>query len=285
MRVVSALSDLTSARAGLPQDLGLVPTMGYLHQGHMSLVRASREQCEATAVSIFVNPTQFGPGEDLDSYPRDLEGDLDRLREAGVDLVWTPGESDLYPEDFQTWVEVERVSGPLEGAHRPGHFRGVTTVVAMLLNAFQPAKAFFGQKDAQQVIVIKRMVEDLLFPVEVVVRPTVREPDGLAMSSRNSYLSPAERKAATVLYRSLLRAQRAFRDGESDADKLRKIMLRVLGDESLAHVEYVSVASSRTLGELHGTIDGGLFSMAVVIGETRLIDNVLVGTALANGSR
>lgn len=277
MIVVQSLADLRSARSELPSDLGLVPTMGYLHEGHLSLVRAARDKCAACAASIFVNPSQFGPGEDLENYPRDLERDLRLLEQEGVDLVWTPGENDLYPSDFQTWVEVQEISQPLEGAHRPGHFRGVTTVVAMLFHAFEPRVAFFGQKDAQQVIVIRRMVDDLLFPVQIAVRPTVREPDGLAMSSRNSYLNPAERKAAPVLYRTLNQAARAYRGGEKSARALREIMAGELAMEPLAEPEYVSVASLETLHELEGDIESGLLSMAVRIGVTRLIDNVIVG--------
>lgn len=277
MIVVQSLAELRSARSELPSVLGLVPTMGYLHEGHLSLVRAARDTCAACAASIFVNPTQFGPGEDLENYPRDLERDLRLLEQEGIDLVWTPGETDLYPPDFQTWVDVQDVSQPLEGAHRPGHFRGVTTVVAMLFHAFQPRVAFFGQKDAQQVIVIRRMVDDLLFPVQIAVRPTVREPDGLAMSSRNSYLNPAERKAAPVLYRSLNQAERAYRGGERSARALREIMAGELAMEPLAQPEYVSVASLETLHELEGDIESGLLSMAVRIGETRLIDNVIIG--------
>lgn len=277
MIVVRSLADLRAAREGLPDELGLVPTMGFLHDGHLSLVRASKDQCAATAVSIFVNPSQFGPGVDLENYPRNLERDLDLLRQSGVNLVWTPNEADLYPPEFQTWVEVEDLSRPLEGAHRPGHFRGVTTIVAMLLNAIQPQKAFFGQKDAQQVVVIRRMIEDLLFPARLVVQPTVREPDGLAMSSRNSYLNPAERSAATVLYRGLQRAVQAFQKGVSSAGALREIMAAELAREPLAQVDYVSVASLETLEELEGDLESGLLAMAVGIGETRLIDNMIVG--------
>lgn len=277
MKVVESLADLRAARRELPAGLGLVPTMGYLHEGHLSLVRASRQGSAATAVSIFVNPSQFGPQEDFESYPRDLDRDLRLLEDGGADLVWTPRERDLYPPDFQTWVQVEKVSQPLEGAHRPGHFRGVTTVVAMLFNAIQPRRAYFGQKDAQQVIVIRRLVQDLLFPVEIVVGATVREPDGLAMSSRNSYLNPAERAAAVVLYRSLSRAREAFQRGETSAPRLRKIMTEELAKEPLARVEYVSLASPVTLEELDGEVKQGLLSMVVTVGETRLIDNMLIG--------
>src|SRR5690349_7543407 len=202
MRTVSTLADLRSARLPFSGMVGFVPTMGYLHEGHLSLVRRAREECDHVVISIFVNPTQFGPKEDLSKYPRDLERDM-KMIEPYTDLLWTPTAEMMYPPGFQTWVDVEEMTKPLEGAMRPGHFRGVTTVVAKLFNAIQPHKAYFGQKDAQQAAVIRQMVRDLNFPVEIVVCPIVREPDGLAMSSRNVYLDPEQRKAATVLSRSL----------------------------------------------------------------------------------
>jgi pantoate--beta-alanine ligase len=206
MRNVSTLDELRSARLSLDGTVGLVPTMGYLHEGHLSLIRRAREECDHVLVSIFVNPTQFGPKEDLSRYPRDLERDF-HLIEPFTDLVWTPSDEIMYPQGYQTWVEVEAITKPLEGAMRPGHFRGVTTVVAKLFNAVQPNKAYFGQKDAQQAAVIRQMTRDLSYPIEIVVCPIVREADGLAMSSRNVYLDPEERKAATVLYRSLSAAK------------------------------------------------------------------------------
>ena len=199
MKVVHRLEELRAARAGLPRPLGLVPTMGALHAGHLSLVRRARAECASLAVSIFVNPTQFGPHEDLQAYPRDLERDLEQLAPEGVDLVWAPEVHDLYPPGDQTWVTVEGLTRGLEGERRPGHFRGVATVVTKLFHAFEPQRAYFGQKDAQQATVIRRMARDLLFPLEVVVCPTVREPDGLALSSRNRFLSDEERRAAPVL--------------------------------------------------------------------------------------
>lgn len=274
MKVVTPLSELREIRSALPDPLGLVPTMGFLHDGHLSLIRAAREDCASVAVSIFVNPTQFGPQEDLAAYPRDFERDLALLNGEGVDLVWTPTSDEMYPAGFQTWITVEHLSAPLEGAHRPGHFRGVATVVAKLLNAFQPSRAYFGQKDAQQARVIARMVRDLNFPTEVVICPTVREADGLAMSSRNTYLSPAEREAATVLYRALLAAERAFQAGERRAENLRRAMQEILDREPLADTEYVSVADPASLRELSGEVDRALLSMAVDIGSTRLIDNI-----------
>jgi pantoate--beta-alanine ligase len=277
MKTTKTVESLRTVCAGLKDPIGLVPTMGYLHEGHMSLVRKAREECESVAVSIFVNPTQFGPSEDLENYPRDLERDLEWLEAEGVDLVWVPEEEDMYPPNFQTWVTVEDLTQRLEGKNRPGHFRGVTTVVAKLFNAVQPKKAYFGQKDAQQAVVVQRMVQDLNFPVEIVVCPTVREPDGLAMSSRNSYLNRQEREAATVLYRALMAAKRAFKVGELDASALRKEMLTLLDTEPLAETQYVSVADLETLDELEGSISRALLSMAVFVGETRLIDNVVLG--------
>ena len=277
MKVVQSLADLRQARSNLAIPLGLVPTMGFLHEGHLSLVRQAAQDNASVGVSIFVNPTQFGPSDDLSSYPRDLDRDLQMLDAEGVDLVWTPTADDVYPEGFQTWVNVEGLTQPLEGAHRPGHFRGVTTVVAKLFLAFQPQTAYFGQKDAQQAVVLRRMALDLNFPLVVVVCPIVREPDGLAMSSRNTYLGPDERQAATVLSRSLARAAEAYDGGIRIASDLRQVIEATLGEEPLADVEYVSVADPDTLQELEGEFAAALLSMAVRIGRTRLIDNRLLG--------
>jgi pantoate--beta-alanine ligase len=277
MKIVTAVAELRKTRDALPKPLGLVPTMGSLHEGHLSLVRRARMECASVVVSIFVNPTQFGENEDLSAYPRDLDRDLDLLGAEGVDLVWTPTEDEIYPAGYQTWVTVEKLSQILEGLHRPGHFRGVTTVVAKLFNSVHPDKAYFGQKDAQQAVVIRRMAEDLNFPLEVVVCPTAREPDGLAMSSRNIYLDPKQREAATVVYRSLTAAVQAFEDGERDAVVLRDRMSEVLSTDPLAQPQYVSVADPYTLKELDGRVERALFSMAVYVGKTRLIDNIVVG--------
>jgi pantoate--beta-alanine ligase len=280
MMIVSTLDELRSARLLLDGTLGLVPTMGYLHEGHLSLVSRAKAECTYVTVSIFVNPTQFGPNEDLSMYPRDLERDLHLLEDAGVDLVWTPATEDMYPPGFQTWVEVSQVTLPLEGAQRPGHFRGVTTVVSKLFNAVGPAKAYFGQKDAQQAAVIRQMTRDLNFPVEIVVCPIVREPDGLALSSRNVYLSPEERKAATVLNRALNSAKAAYDTGERDAGKLRQVMQDILASEPLARMQYVSCADYDTLQELDEVTGKTLLSMAVFMGKTRLIDNLVLGGLL-----
>jgi len=276
MKTAVVLSELRAIRASLPGVFGLVPTMGYLHEGHLSLVRRARAEFDHVGVSIFVNPPQFGPQEDLTAYPRDLARDLTRLEPLGVDVVWAPAPDIVYPPGFQTWVTVEEVTKPLEGKARPGHFRGVATVVAKLFNAFTPDKAYFGQKDAQQVVVIRRMAHDLNFPLEVVVCPTVREPDGLALSSRNVYLNPEERQAATVLYRALSAAKAKFEAGERDADMLRAIMSSTIASEPLAREEYVSAADPDTLAELERAEQGVLLSMAVRVGKTRLIDNFLL---------
>ena len=276
MRTVFTLPDLRSARLPFSGMVGLVPTMGYLHDGHLSLIRRAREECEHVVVSIFVNPTQFGPSEDLSKYPRDLDRDLKLMEPLGTDLVWIPTAESMYPQEYQTWVEVEAVTDPLEGAMRPGHFKGVTTVVAKLFNAVQPHKAYFGQKDAQQVAVIRQMTRDLNFPIEIVVCPIVREPDGLAMSSRNVYLNPEQRKAATVLFRALSTAKDVYDKGERDAGMLRQIMTEVLASEALVQVQYVSCADYDTLEELDTIKEKALLSMAVFLGKTRLIDNFVL---------
>ncbi|MFZ2362261.1 MAG: pantoate--beta-alanine ligase [Anaerolineae bacterium] len=279
MKVVTTLDDLRHARAALLGPVGLVPTMGFLHEGHLSLARRARAECASVAASIFVNPSQFGPSEDLASYPRDLPRDLALLEAAGVDLVWTPTPEIVYPADFQTWITVEDVARPLEGSQRPGHFRGVATVVAKLLNAFQPQRAYFGQKDAQQAAVIRQMARDLNFPVEIVVCPTVREHDGLAMSSRNAYLSAEQRAAASVLFRALSAAATAFAAGQRDAEGMRQLMAEIIDEQPLARRQYVSCADPATLQELDGPIQRALLSMAVFIGKTRLIDNLILGDA------
>ena len=277
MKVVESLAELRATRKSLANHVGLVPTMGFLHEGHLSLVRRAKQECASIGVSIFVNPAQFGPTEDLDTYPVDLEQDLDLLSAEKVDLVWTPTKAEMYGPGYQTWVEVEELSRYLEGEIREGHFRGVATVVTKLFNSFQPDRAYFGQKDAQQAIVIRRLVRDLNFPIEVIVCPTLREADDLAMSSRNSYLNPEERQAATVLYRALSAADELFNTGEREADRLRTEMETLLATEPLARAEYASVADPETLEELHGPIERALLSMAVFIGKTRLIDTMTVG--------
>jgi pantoate--beta-alanine ligase len=277
MEVLETIALFRQARARFGR-LGLVPTMGYLHEGHLSLVRQARAECGAVAVSIFVNPTQFGPREDLSRYPRDLDRDFRLLREENVDLVFVPDVSEIYPPGFSTYIDVREVTEPLEGALRPGHFQGVATVVCKLFNIVQPARAYFGQKDAQQTVVVRTMVRDLDMPLEVVVVPTSREPDGLAMSSRNVYLSDEQRRAAPVLYRALGAAGARFSAGERDAEALRQAMRAVLDAEPLARVEYISVADAQTLRELDQVgAAGALCSLAVRFGTTRLIDNLVLG--------
>jgi pantoate--beta-alanine ligase len=274
VRVVTTVAEMRGARQQMAGSVGLVPTMGALHEGHLSLVRQARADDDTVVVSIFVNPTQFGPGEDYASYPRDPDRDLALLRDLGTDLIFMPSVEEMYPEGFDTYVQVERLTQVLEAAHRPGHFRGVATVVTKLFNVVQPHRAYFGQKDAQQLVVIRRLARDLGLPVEVVGLPTVREPDGLAMSSRNAYLSPEERRAAAVLYRSLQLAERLYREGERDASLIRRRMEEALAAEPLARVDYVSVSDAETLEELETVEKPALVSLAVRIGRTRLIDNV-----------
>lgn len=276
MEIVETVADMRVARARMPGQVGLVPTMGALHEGHLALVRRAREENGHVIATIFVNPTQFNDPKDLLSYPRDMERDLEMLRGEGVDAVFTPTPDVMYPPNYQTYITVEQVTEGLEGAHRPGHFRGVATVVAKLFNLTQPHRAYFGQKDAQQVVVIKRMADDLNFSLEVVVCPTVREADGLAMSSRNRKLTPEQRQAAPVLYRALTAAQLAFEKGERDPEVLRQVMRAVLASEPLAEVEYVSLADAETLHELREPITGNtLVSLAVRISSVRLIDNLI----------
>ena len=276
MMIVSSLDDLRTARRLLDGVIGLVPTMGYLHEGHLSLIRRAKEECDHVAVSIFVNPTQFSANEDLSKYPRDLDRDLNLIDPLGVDLVWNPTPETMYPAGYQTWVEVEALTRSLEGAMRPGHFKGVTTVVAKLFNAIQPHKAYFGQKDAQQAAVIRQMVRDLNFPIEMIVCPTVREADGLALSSRNKYLEGADRQSATILYRALSAARFAYENGERNAEELRTLMKDTLATEPRAQPQYVSCADYDTLEELDVVRGKSLLSMAVLIGKTRLIDNFVL---------
>ncbi|MDA8186957.1 MAG: pantoate--beta-alanine ligase [Dehalococcoidales bacterium] len=277
MRVIKTVADFREARRQVAGSLGFVPTMGYLHDGHLSLVRAARAGNDCVSASIFVNPTQFGPNEDLSRYPRDLERDLAMLRAEGTDLVFAPGVEDMYPQGFATHVDV---TGPLtarlEGAARPGHFKGVATVVTKLFNIVQPTRAYFGQKDAQQALVIKKIVADLDMNLEVIVMPTEREEDGLAMSSRNVYLKAKEREAALVLSRSLAIARDKWSRGEKDAERIREDMRKLIESEPLAKIDYVSIADASTLEELETLDKLALISLAVRIGNTRLIDNILL---------
>lgn len=276
MYLAKTISEVRIQHKKLGGTWGLVPTMGALHQGHLSLVQRARTENDHVAVSIFINPTQFAAGGDFDKYPRTLERDMQLLEPHGVDLVLAPSQAEMYPPNFQTYVNVQEITQPLEGAMRPGHFRGVATVVTKLFNIVQPDRAYFGQKDAQQVAVIQQMTRDLNIPVQIVIGETMREADGLAMSSRNAYLSPDERQAAPILYRALCAARDALQGGERDGEKLRAGMRDVLRHEPRANVEYVSAADPLTLQELDVVQDHVLFSMAVRIGTTRLIDNFLL---------
>lgn len=274
MKLLESIAEFRRARAEVPGSLGLVPTMGYLHRGHMALVKRAREENDSVAVSIFVNPTQFGPSEDYQTYPRDLRRDLGLLRAEGVKLVFAPPPKEIYSPGFDTWVEVGALAERLEGASRPDHFRGVATVVVKLFNIVRPDRAYFGQKDAQQVRVIEKMVADLDLGLEVVAVPTVRESDGLAVSSRNTYLSPEERKAATVLWSSLSAARDQWAQGETRARILKKVITSTIEQEPLARLDYISTADSNSLEELDTIDRPTLVSLAVWIGKTRLIDNI-----------
>ena len=276
MKVVETIADLKSLRPRLAEPVGFVPTMGYLHEGHLALVRQARAENPSVVVSIFVNPTQFGPHEDFAQYPRDPQRDLALLEKEGVDIVFMPSVAEMYPPKFNNWVEVGKVAERLEGASRPGHFRGVATVVARLFDIVRPNRAYFGQKDAQQLVVINKMVADLDMNLEIIAVPTVREPDGLAMSSRNTYLNPEERKAAVVLYQALNLAQKLWGQGEKDAQKIRRQMTDLIQKQPLAKIDYISIADAETLDELETVRPPALVSMAVKIGRTRLIDNVVL---------
>jgi len=274
MQVVGPIFEIRTLRQKLSGTVGFVPTMGYLHEGHLALVKQARTDNSNVIVSIYVNPAQFGPREDFGSYPRELNRDLELLRGERVDIVFVPSDEEMYPPEFSSWVDVEKVTERLEGASRPGHFRGVATVVAKLFNIVQPSRAYFGQKDAQQVMVIKKMVADLNMGMEIVVVPTVRESDGLAMSSRNIYLSPEERQAATILFKALTLARQLWRSGEKDAEKIRRQMTSLIQKEPLSQIDYVSIADAETLEELNLIDRPALASLAVRIGKTRLIDNM-----------
>ena len=276
MDVISTVSAMMKARDGAERPLGLVPTMGYLHQGHMTLVEQARNDNRSVVVSIFVNPTQFGPEEDLDGYPRDFERDVAILAEQGVDIVFAPDPAQMYPPGYSTYVDVGEIGEKLEGKHRPGHFRGVVTVVTKLLTIVRPDRAYFGQKDGQQSLVIQRLNRDLNLGVEIVVMPTVREPDGLAMSSRNVYLTPLERSNAAVLYKALSKAREMWRDGVMDACVMRGEMERVIGEGSPAKLDYVSIAALDTLEEISNVDVPAMASVAAWFGKARLIDNVIL---------
>ena len=279
MKICSTISVAHAACSGLRsagKRLGLVPTMGALHAGHLSLVRAAKAQCSAVAVSIFVNPTQFGPSEDLAKYPRTFESDCAALEKENVDIVFAPTVEEMYPPGEATWVTVEGLSEKLDGRSRPGHFRGVTTVVAKLFHIIQPDRAFFGQKDAAQLAVIRRMVRDQDFPVEIIGCPIIREPDGLAMSSRNVYLNKEERERALVLRRSLQRVEDAFYQGERNAAKLQEVGNEVIAREPSVRLDYFEIVDPDTLDPVDTISRPTLVAVAAYVGPTRLIDNVVL---------
>lgn len=277
MRVCTTIADVRAVRAALPDQLGFVPTMGALHAGHMELVRLARAENSAVAASIFVNPTQFSSTDDFQRYPRDVDSDLAMLRASGVDLVFVPTTNALYPYGFATTIDVGPIAQPFEGVSRPGHFNGVATVVTILFNLIRPARAYFGQKDAQQLLVIRRLVADLQLPVNIVAVPTVRDSDGLALSSRNELLTRQERLAASAIPQALRAAQDAWDAGERDTTVLLGHLSNELLREPTMTIEYLSLADPETLSELHGTIAGpALVLIAVTVGGVRLIDNCLL---------
>ena len=280
MKILSSATDARSAvRAAKQQGkvVGFVPTMGALHAGHISLVKAAKSRCDFVAASIFVNPTQFGPNEDLARYPRTFEADREKLQAEGVDLLFAPSVEEMYPAGAVTFVIVQGISDRLDGRSRPGHFHGVSTVVAKLFNIVEPDVAFFGQKDAAQAAIIKRMVRDLMFPVEIVVQPIVREADGLALSSRNVYLSPEERAQALILSRSLSEVEARYRAGERSSAKLIEIARKAFASQSTVRVDYIEIVDPETLEAVPSAEAGSLVAVAAFVGATRLIDNLLLG--------
>ena len=279
MQVFEKIKDISNFIKELKaqkKTIGFVPTMGFLHEGHLSLMRHAKKVNDVVVVSIFVNPAQFGPKEDFNAYPRDMEGDKGKCLEAGVDIIFLPSVPELYPEGYLAYVNVEKITDVMCGASRPGHFRGVATVVAKLFNIVKPDKAFFGQKDYQQTVIIKRMAADLNMDIDIEALPTVREPDGLAMSSRNSYLNEEERKAAACLHRSLIKAEELIKTGEKNSEKIIIEMKKIIEAESLARIDYITIADAETLEEVK-TIDRKVvIALAVWIGKTRLIDNIVI---------
>lgn len=276
INTISEMKAIIRSNRAMGKTIGFVPTMGYLHEGHLSLAKRSVQDNDFSVMSIFVNPTQFGPNEDFEKYPRDMERDLELAESAGIDVVFAPGAAEMYPEKYKTYVNVEDITGVLCGLSRPGHFRGVTTVVNKLFNIVEPHKAYFGQKDAQQVIVIKKMVRDLNMNLEIVTCPIIRESDGLAMSSRNVYLSSEERKAAVILSKSLFEAEQLIKQGERSSVKLVQYLRDTISSEKLAQIDYVEVVSGNDLEAIEQIRDNVLIALAVRFGKTRLIDNIMV---------
>jgi pantoate--beta-alanine ligase len=276
MKIIDTIAEMKKYRRALTGDVGFVPTMGYLHEGHLSHILRSKKENAHSGASIFVNPTQFGPSEDFERYPRDYPRDFAMLEQAGTDFVFLPTPQEMYPQEYNTWVEVLGVTDVLEGAIRPGHFKGVATVVAKLFNIVEPTRAYFGQKDAQQCVVVKKMARELNMNLEVIIGPTLREPDGLAMSSRNVYLSPEERAQAPILNQSLVLAKQLWDKGERDCHNIRQAMEDLIKQKPLGKIEYISIANAYTLEELRKAQKPLVISMAVKFGKTRLIDNLLL---------
>ncbi|MFO8143438.1 MAG: pantoate--beta-alanine ligase [Dehalococcoidales bacterium] len=277
VKVVATIPEMRQRREMLPEPVGFVPTMGYLHEGHLALVREARASNSSVVVSIFVNPAQFGPQEDFANYPRDTDRDLALLAGEKADIIFIPSAGEMYPDRYGFYIDGGPVTERLEGTCRPGHFRGVNTIVGKLFNIVKPTRAYFGQKDAQQAVVIRKMVADLNMDVEIVTSPTVREEDGLAMSSRNAYLNQEERRTATVLYRALCLAEQHWQSGEEKAGRVRQKMTELIEAEPLASIDYVSIADTDTLEEMEAIRPPALVSLAVRIGKTRLIDNIVIG--------
>ena len=288
MEIINRRQRMSSVARKIRRDqdrtIGLVPTMGALHEGHLSLVREARRMCDVVVVSVFVNPAQFGPAEDYEHYPRDLTKDTALLTDYNVDYIFAPAAEEIYPKDFSTYVNVSGLSKPLEGETRPGHFRGVVTVVAILLNTIRPDFAFFGQKDAQQAVIIKRMVKDLAFDTEIVVLPTVREDSGLAISSRNLYLKPEEQESASVIHRGLMKAKEVYKKGERHASRLEELVRTTIESEPRVRVDYVSIVDAETLEKLDKIDERPtLIAVAAYVGKTRLIDNTMLNKAKKDG--
>jgi len=277
MQVVRSIAEMKKSRRECAGSVGLVPTMGFLHEGHLALARQAKSENTVAVATIFVNPTQFGPGEDFKSYPRDLDRDLALLKQAGTDIVFVPSDKEMYPGGYDTWVEVRGITAKLEGKSRPTHFQGVTTVCNKLFQIIEPDRAYFGQKDAQQAIVIQRMVADLNMNLDIVVCPTIRESDGLAMSSRNTYLTAEERPSAVVLYKSLCLAKDMYEKGERDAAAIKQAMNSLISGVAAAKIDYISIADTSTLDEVEKIRGRVLVSLAVRLGKPRLIDNILLG--------
>jgi len=276
LRIINTLESLASALQELSHPVGLVPTMGALHQGHLELVRRAKSENESVIVSIFVNPTQFSPKEDFSTYPRNLSSDTQILSQEMVDLVFTPSPQEIYPPGFDTWVEVKQLSDRLEGRHRPGHFKGVSTIIVKLFNLIRPDKAYFGEKDAQQLQIIKKLTVDLDMGIEIVSVPTVRNPEGLALSSRNNHLEPDQLNAAPIIYRALNFGKTMIKNGELDCKTLRTNIESIISESPLTTIEYLSISDLETLEELEVVDRPVLISTAVRIGQVRLIDNVKI---------